>query len=235
MSTIQTNVMIPEVMLNLMAQQTIWTTSMNNLTIQDSQSLTIDAKTVLNEDLGGIGAFIGIWSGLAMISDSNNFLGKTELTGVSGGEFANKQLKITAPGQSLLTDTFTIGLFLRGNDLNSLSASVHVSAGNPFSYQQTNIFVLNATTRNISVQYRVPNFIDPSQRLDWLYLLKSSEPVMDNSGALSHEPIAKPDPNGVVNIPVSGIRFEPGEQYVVQYNPGNYIDTVSAGYTFTQG
>lgn len=219
-----------ETLLNLKSSVNIWTSSLNRAVVTSSNTVTIDEKTVLNSDLGGLGAFIGIWEGLGAPNSMNDIVGQTGLTGISQGQFANKTIETNHAGVNLLDGAYSIGLFLRGNDITSLVATAVLNQSNPLNYQSTSVFVQNATTQNISVRYQVPENISPNSRADWIYLFKGDQPVMNNSNYLKHVSVGS-SPAGVLNIPVADIVLDPG-YYTVQYNPGHSLATVGAAYSF---
>lgn len=219
-----------ETLLNLSSSVNLWTSSLNNAVVNSSNTVMIDEKTVLNSDLGGLGAFVGIWEGLSSPNSMNDIIGKTELYGTSQGQFSNKTIETNRPGVNLLDGVYTIGLFLRANDITSLVASAVLNQSNPLNYQSTSVFVQNATTQVISVRYQIPENISPNSRADWIYLFKGDQPVMNNTNYLKHVSVGS-SPAGVLNIPVDDIVLQPGN-YIVQYNPGHSLETVGAAYSF---
>ncbi len=221
---------MPENLLNLSSSVNLWTSSLNKAVVNSSNTVMIDEKTVLNSDLGGLGAFLGIWEGLSAPRSMSDIIGKTDLYGKSQGQFSNKTIETNKPGINLLDGVYTIGLFMRKNDITSLVASAVLNQSNPLNYQSTSVFVQNATTQVISVRYQIPENISPSSRIDWIYLLKGDQPIMNNANYLKYVKVGS-SPAGVLNIPVDDIVLQPGS-YIVQYNPGNFRDTVGAAYSF---
>lgn len=221
-----------EILLSQTSGGTLWTTALTNANVMSSVEMTIDTKTVKNSNLSGLGAFIAIWRGTSAPTSTSDFIGVTNLSGTSDGNFNKHTIKVTASDVSLITDTVTIGLFLRGNDISSLSASISLLNGQQFNPQQSSVYALSISNRTILANYLVPQFVQPSQRLDWIYLLKGDQPIMNSSGSLTHASVPTNATSGVVNIDVSGIRLEPG-RYILQYNPGHSTQTVSAAYSFS--
>lgn len=222
---------LQESLLDLTSSVNLWTSSLNNAIVTSSNTVTINEKTVLNSDLGGLGAFVGVWEGTGAPNSMSQIVGKTNLDGTSRGQFASKTIETSDPGVNLMNGTYSIGLFLRAGDVLSLVATALLNQSNPLNYQSTSVFVTNATTQNISVNYQVPNNIAPGSRLDWIYLFKGDQPVMNNSSYLKHVAVSSNNPGGIVTIDVSGLTLTPGH-YIVQYNPGHSLQTVGAAYSF---
>lgn len=221
-----------ELLLNLSASRKDWATSVNHPIVKDGKNLTIEEKTVENLNLDQLGAFLGIWNGTSPLTQMNDLIGTTKLNAKSSdGNFVQKDMHIDGP-YSLITDTFTIGLFLGKNDVHSLASSVILRAGRSFNPQSSVIFVLQATNRYINVYYQVPNTRDPQESLDWICLFRGDEPQTNNKERLTFQSVAKQTPSGIVQLDVSSLNLQPGE-YSIQYNPGHYTNTFSAAQVFT--
>ncbi|MGF1683162.1 hypothetical protein [Photobacterium minamisatsumaniensis] len=222
---------LQETLCNVTSSVNLWTSSLNKAIVTSSNTVTLEEKTVLNSDLGGLAAFVGVWQGLEAPHSMKQIVGQTQLSGISKGQFANKTIETNQPGIDLFNGVYTIGLFMKANDVSTLVATAILNQSNPLNYQSTSVFVTNATTQNISVRYQVPENVSPSSRADWIYLFKGDQPIMNNSNYLKHVSVG-PSSGGVHNISVADLVLSPGK-YIVQYNPGHSLSTVGAAYSFT--
>ncbi|QMV13868.1 hypothetical protein [Vibrio spartinae] len=220
---------INEVSFDLATADATYQTALNNINVINSSKLELQERTVKGLNLGNLGSFIGIWQGRNAPSSMTDFIGTVDLTASSsGGEWANKEIEVDS-GYDLTQGIFTIGLFLRGGDVASLSASMWLTQGRANNPNPSSIYVVNPTNTQIPVNYSVPNLVDPKSNLDWVFLFKGDEIQLDYSKAIAYQEISSNDSNGIVNI---NANLSAG-QYIVQYNPGHYKDTISATHAFT--
>lgn len=205
-------------------------TALNNYEQISSSAFTIEEKTSKGLNLSNIGSFIAIWRGLNLPASPSEFLGVTELTSSkNSGEYTKQEVAVKS-GVDLGRGQFTIGLFLNGNDISSLSATVFLSQGRAFNPQPSSIFVTNPTNSNLTINYFVPSLINPYVALDWVYLYKGGELQYDIKNAIHHYYINETASTGTQNLSVS---LKAGD-YIIELNPGNKItDSVSASYSFT--
>ncbi len=221
--------LVKHLMLNSSA--TIWTSSLYEANVRASNSLRVSVRTVLNNDLSGLGAFVGLWEGLGALGSINNLLGVTPLKGISDGNPVEIDIITDAPGVDLFNGFYTLGLFLNKNVPNSLAASVSLIQGAALGYQQTSIMFSSHIPRSIDCYYTVPNFVQPSTRGDWIFLLKGDKPVTNNSNPIPYTPVPSNQSDGTIVMDVENISLNPGD-YIAQYEIG-YTHTVAAACAFS--
>jgi len=220
-----------EQLLDFTGVSNLQTTALDNVQVIDSSHLTLEARTVKGLNLRSLGAFVGIWSGLDSIPRNlNDFVGIVELTALrSDGESAAKKISVGS-GVNLNAGFFTIGLFLRQNDMLSISATVMLIQGVARNPQPSSLFADHPTNSNIPVSYFVPSLVLPVHALDWLSIYRGSEVVHDFGSVINYQRIISDDNIGLVNIQV----LLGAGNYIVQLSPGD-PGTISATHSFTLG
>jgi hypothetical protein len=221
-----------ESLLNLAAQTINYRSSLIDLFIKNSTELDVSAITVPDPELKKSNAFIGIWKGTGKIESKDELAGKTYLTYKGDGTAnSNYGLSLEKPGLDLLTDPFTIGLFLNNDDPRSLAASVNLIQGKTNKYQSSTISVTDANNRFLTVFYNVPDTVNPYANVDELYLYKGESLPTVRSSYVKNMYLKEEDYTGIVKMPVDDILLRAG-MYLLAYNPGMNPNPFSCACSF---
>ncbi len=202
----------------------IWISSLRNAVIVNGQTLTVEYQTLPGQDLGKLGAFIAVTGP----GGTGPILGQTPLTGISDGKFHKVTVKV--PTGNLQQESYLVGLYMKANDLTSMAASVNLAQGLIVNYQPTTLSVFNATNSSVNAFYTVPSYVQPRNRLDWIYIFNGGVPVSDPNQAITHAVVPTNASQGAVNI--TGLSLQSGQTYIVQYNPGVSTQPMVAGFAF---
>ncbi len=210
----------------------MWISNIEQVFISSMNTLELIVNTVLNNNLLELGAFVGLWFGLDSLQNMDDLLAYTSLSIVPDRQCALPITITVCPEINLFDGIYTVGLFLNAVNPNSLVASVSLLQGKARYYQQSAITVLSHTPKIINCFYSVPDHVKPGFRLDWVILHKGYVPVINNSNMLAHTNIQSNKSSGTAIIDVEHVFLEPGD-YIVQYNLGHSMNTVSAAFTFS--
>jgi len=210
-----------EAPLDLAAQVSNYRTRFMDLFVENSTKLNISAITIPDPQLKSSEPFVGIWKGTDKIRSIDELIATAGLILKSDGTVDKNPVAVslTKSGVNLLNDDFTVGLFLYKGDFKSLGASVNGITGAAENYQPSFVSVADANNRYLSVDYKVPDTVEPADNLHDLYLFKGDSLPADRGSYLKKMRLSSNDYTGRVKVQVDDILLKSGP-YLVAINPG---------------
>lgn len=208
------------------ASAVLGSTYINSVTVSSavSVSVTYTAIAALSN------AVIGIWSGFQATGTP---ITTQPATAVSG------TVTLTAQGYNFNNGPYTIAYVLNNSistATSTICATVLISNGQYVASEMTSLIVTNQANNQgqtqLTILYSTPNGNTPGTNADWICLFAGSQVVTPVTPNLGQVNIASNINAGLVTLSTpSPLTY--GQTYIIEYNPGHALNTVSAFYTFT--
>jgi len=135
-----------------------------------------------------------------------------------------------APGDiNFQQGVYTIAITAGG--LNTVAATHTIINGQSAQSGMSSLIVTNKSLSSLNTVFNSPHNVMARQNITWVILYEGDK--LGQGTRITHQAVASNTSSGLVTLHFPAGTLKEGQTYNVVLNPGNTIQTITAGYVFT--